>query len=110
MTQKITGFLSEMLKLPIKTKHFTLKSKEWMNDNHITVAQYLLKKQHPEIKGLQPPTLQYTQTFDVHHNHEFVQCLNLANNHWIMVSTIGCVPGVINVYDSLHLRLLTSLR
>ena len=81
-----------------------------MNDNHITVAQYLLKKQHPEIKGLQPPTLQYTQTFDVHHNHEFVQCLNLANNHWIMVSTIGCVPGVINVYDSLHLRLLTSLR
>ena len=88
----------------------TLNSQEWLNNNHISAAQYLLKKQHPEMSGLQPPTLQYTQTFDVHHNSEFVQCLNLANNHWITVSTVGCVPGVVNVYDSLHLGLSSSLK
>ena len=49
------------------------------------------------MSGLEPPILQYTQTFDVHHNHEFIQVLNLANNHWITVSTVGCVPGVVNV-------------
>ena len=62
------------------------------------------------MSGLQPPTLQYTQMFDVHHSSEFVQCLNLANNHWITVSTVGCVPGVVNVYDSLHLGLSSSLK
>lgn len=88
----------------------TLKSQEWLNDNHISAAQYLLKKQHPDMSGLQPPILQCTQTFEVHHNREFIQCLNLANNHWIMVSTVGCVPGVVNVYDSLRLGLSTSVK
>ena len=86
------------------------KSQEWLNDNHISAAQYLLKKQHPEMSGLQPPTLQYTQTFDVQHNSEFVQSLNLANNHWITVSTVGCVPRVVNVYGRLHLGISTSLK
>ena len=83
---------------------------EWLNDNHISAAQYLLKQQHPDVSGLEPPILQYTQTFDVHGSREFVQCLNLANNHWIMVSTVGCVPGVVNLYDSLNLGLSTSIK
>ena len=87
----------------------TLNSQEWLNDNHISAAQYLLKKQHPEMSGLQPPMLQYTQTFDVRHNSEFVQCLNLANSHWIMVSTAGCVPGVVNVYDSCYVSTNVTL-
>ena len=33
---------------------------------------------------------------------EFVQVLNLHENHCIVVSTIGCKPGCINVYDSLY--------
>ena len=32
--------------------------------------------------------------------HESVQVLN-SNKHWVCVSTIGCSPGHINVYDSL---------
>ena len=63
-----------------------------------------------DMSGLEPPILQYTQTFDVHHNREFIQILNLANNHWITVSTVGCVPGVVNVYDSLQLGLSTSVK
>ena len=88
----------------------TLMTKEWLNDNHISAAQSLLKQQHPDVSGLQPSTLQYTQMFDVHSNREFVQCLNLADNHWTTVSTVGCVPGVVNVYDSLNYGLTTSIK
>ena len=94
----------------IRLTHQTLMTQEWLNGNHISAAQCLLKKQHPDISGLQPSTLQYTQTFDVHRNTDFVQCLNLANNYWIMVSTIGCVPGVVNVYDNLNLGLSASVK
>ena len=31
-----------------------------------------------------------------------MQVLNLNGNHWIVVSTIGCPPAAVNVYDSLH--------
>ena len=88
----------------------TLMTKEWLNDNHISAAQSLLKQQHPDVSGIQPSTLQYTQMFDIHSNREFVQCLNLADNHWTTVSTVGCVPGVVNVYDSLNYGLTTSIK
>ena len=31
-----------------------------------------------------------------------MQVLNLNGNHWIVLSTIGCPPAAVNVYDSLH--------
>ena len=31
---------------------------------------------------------------------EFVQILNKSDSHWFTVSTIGCKPGVVSVYDS----------
>ena len=31
---------------------------------------------------------------------EFVQFLNVANSHWVTISTIGCEAGTVNVYDS----------
>ena len=50
------------------------------------------------------------ENFDVFLNREFVQCLNVSNNHWITISTVSFVPGVVNVYNSLHLGLTTSLK
>ena len=86
------------------------RSHEWLNDRHVTAAQHLLKQHHPDVSGLQPTILQLTRMFNVHHNREFVQCLNLSSNHWITVSTVGCPPGVINVYDSMHLGVPTSVK
>ena len=31
---------------------------------------------------------------------EFVQVLNVADSHWILISTINCLPGFVKVYDS----------
>ena len=73
-------------------------------------TQQLLKKQHPHVGGLQNTLLQSTGTFDIQKNCEFVQCLNLGSSHLITVSTIGCPPEVIRVYDSLCYQLPLSVK
>ena len=61
----------------------------------------MLKQQHPVVGGLQSTTLAKSFAMEPQ-TGEFVQILNINDNHWIAVSTIGCQPSTINVYDSLH--------
>ena len=67
------------------------------------------------MAGLQPPVLQKVFAFQVH-SGEFVQIIHVRNNHWCVVSTVGCETGVVHVYDSLcktlskeTVRLIASL-
>ena len=32
---------------------------------------------------------------------EFVQVLHIGCGHWVTVSTIGCAPGEVDIFDSL---------
>ena len=34
--------------------------------------------------------------------NDFVQILNCTRNHWICISTVGCQPGKVNVFDSMR--------
>ena len=86
------------------------RSHRLLTDRHISAAQLLLKRQHPQIHGLEPPVLQLTRTFSVHKSEPFIQILNVSGNHWITVSTVECPTGTIRVYDSLNLSLTTSLK
>ena len=86
-----------------------LISGEWLDDQHINAAQWLLHQQHPHISGFQSTTLQFTRTFEVQGDKEFVQIFNIMNSHWITVSTVGCSPEVVKVYDTMHLTLTTSV-
>ena len=52
------------------------------------------------MRGLQNTLLGCTLSFNVIKN-EFVQVLHSGGNHWLTVSTIGCKPSVVKVYDSL---------
>lgn len=61
----------------------------------------LLLQHFPNMLGLQPPPLQEVLGFQVH-SWEFVQIINVRNNHWCVVSTVGCENGAVNVYDSLY--------
>ena len=36
---------------------------------------------------------------------EFIQILNTGQYHWVCVSSIGCAPGVVNLFDSLFTRI-----
>ena len=60
-------------------------------------AYFLLKEQHPLISGLQSPILQCTRTFEIHRNKEFVQVLCISASHWVMVSNLANLPGVIKL-------------
>ena len=73
----------------------------WLTDSVITAAQALLLQHFPTMSGLQPPTLQQVNAFQVH-SGEFVQIVNVRNNHWCVVSSVGCEEGVVNVYNSLY--------
>jgi len=86
-----------------------LETSEWLDDEVITAAQHLLKDQYPAVGSLQTPTLASKLALEPQ-TSEFVQILNLNNNHWITVSTVGCQPGHINVYDSLHMTLSEHIK
>ena len=73
----------------------------WLTDEIICAAQMLLLQFFPNMAGLQPPVLQKVLQFHVH-SGEFVQIVHVRNNHWCVVSTVGCDCGVIHVYDSLY--------
>ena len=62
----------------------------WLTDKITTTAQMLMLQHFPNMAGLQPPPL---QKFEVH-SGEFVQIINVRNNHWCVVSTVGCEKGV----------------
>ena len=70
-------------------------------DKIICVAQMLLLQFFSNVAGLQHPTLQKVFAFRVH-SGEFVQIIHVRNNHWCVVSTVGCQSGVVHVYDSLY--------
>lgn len=78
--------------------------KAWLDDGIIAATQNLLKKQYPLIGGLQAPALAQKLAM-VPQPGEFVQVLHTHGCHWITVSTIGCPPASINVYDSSHGKL-----
>ncbi len=69
----------------------------WLTDNIINATQKLLQKQYPALLG-------NTLTFDVM-GDEFVQVLHSGGCHWVAVSTVGCPPSMVVVYDSLYLSL-----
>ena len=89
-------------------KRIILSPRGWLTDNIVSAAQMVLLQFHPRMTGLQPPALQKVFAFRVH-SGEFVQILHVRNNHWCVVSTVGCDSGVICVYDSLYKTLSNDL-
>ena len=78
-----------------------LSQRGWLTDKIICAAQMILLQFFPNMAGLQPPTLQKVFALQVHFG-EFLQIVHVRNNHWAVVSTVGCQSGVVRVYDSLY--------
>ena len=73
----------------------------WLDGAIIHSAQVLLQKINPLIEGFQRPTLSPVQNFIVV-SGEFVQLLHTGHSHWDCVSSIGCIPGTVRLFDSLY--------
>lgn len=67
----------------------------------IKAAQELLSEKFTGTNGLQ-----HILTVSKLQEDKFVQILHIANSHWAVISNIDCLPGSINVYDSLHAELV----
>ena len=83
-----------------KHKSMLLSSDEWLDDDVINAVQFLLKQKY-KINGFQATLLSETLTMEPQRG-AFVQVLIVRKSHWITVSTLGCPPFTINIYDSLH--------
>ena len=73
----------------------------WLDGAIVHSAQVLLQKINPLIEGFQRPTLGPVQTFSVV-SGEFVQLLHTGQDHWVCISSVGCPPGTVKLFDSLY--------
>ena len=89
------------LNLQIKDKVDLETDSLWLNDRHMNAAQKLLHEQFPTVSGL-ADTVLLSQGKCKYDPTNAVQILHMRGNHWVCVSTIGCPPDTIDVYDSLY--------
>lgn len=73
----------------------------WLDCSIIQQAQVLLQQHNPLIDGLQWPTLGRVRNFDIA-SGEFIQILHTGTDHWLCISSIGCSPGVVHLFDSFY--------
>ena len=79
-----------------------LRKGSWLTDEHVDHAQWLMKRQYPDINGFHS-VLAFQRNSKVKRGlPNFVQVLNVDDNHWITISNIGCDDNHIKVYDSLY--------
>ena len=70
-----------------------LQSSQWVDDEIVAASQDFLHQQHPGVRSLQSPILASQLAMEPQGGREFVQIVNIGNNHWITLSTVGCQPG-----------------
>ena len=74
-----------------------------LSDQHISMAQSLLKTQFPQLNGLCSSYLQGKElqsTADVKNKVQIIHCY--MRHHWIVVTTVKCKDGQVFVIDSVH--------
>ena len=75
---------------------------KWLSDKHINAANKLLQSQYPTVNGLQDTIVAASSKYHSGAKN-FVQIMNISQNHWICASNILTPPGVVEVYDSMPL-------
>ena len=75
-------------------------SSGWLTCDIVQAAHVLLQEVNPLLEGLHRPTLGCVRNFDVV-SGEFIEILHTGSDHWVCVSSIGCLPGNVHLYDSL---------
>ena len=70
----------------------------WLSDIHINAAQAMLKQQFNDCGGLQPTYYQLKKPLVQVENA--IQILHIQNNHWAVITTIGCDLPHVRYYDS----------
>ena len=88
----------------MRQKAILSSPRAWLDDELINAAQYMLREQHPLIGGFQSTLLGDCLAMTAP-TSEVVQILLICNDHWVAISTVGCQPSTVKVFDSLGGRL-----
>ena len=72
----------------------------WLDGTTIHEYQTILRQVNSSIRGFQQPTLGRIRQFEIM-TGDFIQILNIKNNHWVCVTLIGCPPIHVKLMDSL---------
>ena len=75
---------------------------EKLSDQHIHIAQCLIKEQFPHVKGLQSTLLQLKHGLTYEAGTDHLQVIHSRGDHWVLASTVGCEGGTVNLYDSVY--------
>ena len=79
--------------------HNEIIENKWLSDESINLAQTILLKNFPLIRGFEDTTLGPLNMFSVR-TGEFIQLLH-ENNHWVTVSSLTeSATSVVYLYDS----------
>ncbi len=70
-----------------------LSRNAWLNDNHISFAQILLKNQFTHLHGLKCSVLQQSQYISPL-LQEFLQILHVSSNHWMLCLHLSAMPQI----------------
>ena len=90
---------ASQLTLYKESKASIVKKTYWLHDSEIHAGQVLLKTEFPLIDGLNDPAIRGPLVVPA--MSEFVQIVNVGS-HWVCLSTLSCIPGVVKVFDSLY--------
>ena len=60
-----------------------------------------MQKINPLIEGFQRPTLGPVRNFSVV-SGEFVHLLHTGQDQWVCISSVGCPPGTVKLFDILY--------
>ena len=72
---------------------------EELTDIHVNAAQKLILHQFPSYQGLKSTLVRDSLGF---WTNNYIQIVHSRSCHWITVSSIGCQPGEVDIYDSLY--------
>jgi len=92
-----TWITIENIRLWESDKELLLDPDKWLDDKHVMCAQLLIKRQFPQIGGLQSTLLQQKKIIPL--PKKSLQIVHLPG-HWISVSTMNTENDDIVLYDS----------
>lgn len=67
----------------------------------------MARHENMAIDGFQWPMLGPVRNFDLV-SSEFVKILHTGNSHWVCISSVGCLPGHVNLYDIFYDSVLSQ--
>ena len=98
---KISGS-SQRSNSKLEISNILLNETSWLTCTVIDEAQHLLKVlADNKFGGFQSVSVGVSMQFEIQ-EREFIQILHCNSGHWLTISTIGCNPSEVLIYDSLY--------